>query len=975
MNEIKTKIDPALLTKQPYQRAVGPRLRILLVTVFILVAMIAANSGYLASITFLEWSSARWGDGLTYQNYFYLCMFSLHLLLGTLLVLPFIVFGVGHMLASRNRRNRRAVRIGYALFGVSIAVLVSGILLVRVEGFFDLRQPFVRNAIYWAHIACPLAVIWLYWLHRLAGPRIKWRYGAAYVGVVGAAIALMVILQAQDPRDWGKVGSEEGLKYFQPSLARTSDGKFIPGKVLMNDQYCLRCHQDAHAGWSDSVHRFSSFNNAAYLASIQETRDKVRERDGSVKASRWCAGCHDPVPFFSGEFDDPEYDIIKSPTAHAGITCTVCHGITSINGTDGTPIGNADYTIEEPLHYPFASSENSFLQTINNLLVKAKPAFHKKTFLKPFHKTAEFCSVCHKVHLPKELTHYREFLRGQNHYDAYLLSGVSGHGASSFYYPETAQTNCNGCHMPLQKSADFGAKPYGDSSEPKIHNHLFPSANTGIAWLRGKPDIVEAHRAFLTDIVRVDIFGVKEGGEIDGKLTAPLRPHMLALKPGETYLFETVIRTLKLGHLFTQGTVDSNEVWLDVLVRSGDRVIGRSGAVNQKGVVDPWSHFVNVFLLDRDGNRINRRNAQDIFVPLYNHQIPPGAGQTVHYSLQIPADVTGPITFELRLNYRKFDQEYMGIVADKARPGGKVIRNYKKGQPYNNPLPVVEMAFDRIVFPLEGGKDVENGPRQGIPEWQRWNDYGIGLFLKGKAELRQAGDAFDEVTKLGRYDGPLNRARVLFREGRLDDAVESINQALAYDSPAAPPWTVGWLSGLINREQGFLEEAEKNFRGVLSDTTDEIRRRKFDFSKDYRVVNLLGETLFDLANKNVGPDRAEQRKKLLLAAVDEFQKTLLIDSENVTAHHNLHLLYAALKDKAKASHHQRLHARYKPDDNARDRAVSAARKRYPAANFAAEALVIYPLDRAGAYGLGETASQTGPAANLAGEKGGGDDRK
>jgi hypothetical protein len=31
--------------------------------------------------------------------------------------------------------------------------------------------------------------------------------------------------------------------------------------------------------------------------------------------------------------------------------------------------------------------------------------------------------------------------------------------------------------------------------------------------------------------------------------------------------------------------------------------------------VDPWSHFVNVYMLDREGNRIDRRNPQDIFTP------------------------------------------------------------------------------------------------------------------------------------------------------------------------------------------------------------------------------------------------------------------------------------------------------------------------------------------------------------------------
>ena len=34
------------------------------------------------------------------------------------------------------------------------------------------------------------------------------------------------------------------------------------------------------------------------------------------------------------------------------------------------------------------------------------------------------------------------------------------------------------------------------------------------------------------------------------------------------------------------------------------------------GQVDPWAHFVNAYLLDRYGNRIDRRNAQDIAVAL-----------------------------------------------------------------------------------------------------------------------------------------------------------------------------------------------------------------------------------------------------------------------------------------------------------------------------------------------------------------------
>src|SRR5688572_31097544 len=108
-------------------------------------------------------------------------------------------------------------------------------------------------------------------------------------------------------------------------------------------------------------------------------------------------------------------------------------------------------------------------------------------------RSAEFCSTCHKVSLPHDVTKYKEFLRGQNHYDTYLLSGVSGHGARSFYYPEKAVDNCSKCHMPAQESNDFGAKLFAGSKQNSIHNHLFPAANTGIAWLRGEDEVVKAH--------------------------------------------------------------------------------------------------------------------------------------------------------------------------------------------------------------------------------------------------------------------------------------------------------------------------------------------------------------------------------------------------------------------------------------------------------------------------------------------------
>jgi len=948
MSEAVPSRSPAPI-RRTYVPAVGPRLRVLMWFVYLLVALLGANSVYLGGVTFLSWNSGR-----TYENWFYMLMFAGHLTLGLLLVGPFVVFLGIHLLNTRLRKNKRAIRVGYALLFASLAVLITGLLLMRIDlggsSALVIKNQATRSLIYWAHIAAPLVCLWMYWLHRLAGPKIKWRYGIGYLAMTGVTAGGMILLHNQDPRNWNQAGPKEGEKYFSPSLAKTSTGNFIPAEALMNDDYCLKCHQDAYKSWFHSSHHFSSFNNPAYLASVRETREVSLKRDGNVQASRWCAGCHDPVPFFSGAFDDPKFDDVNHPTSQSGITCTSCHSITHVNSTRG----NGDYTIENPEHYPFAYSDNALLQWVNNQLVKAKPALHKRTFLKDFHKSAEFCSTCHKVHLPYELNHYKEFLRGQNHYDPYLLSGVSGHGARSFYYPEKAVLNCSGCHMPLKESADFGARLFADAKQPSIHNHLFPTANTGLAWLKDLPETVAAHQEFLKGKLRVDIFGVKEGGDISGKLHAPLRPEVPALKPGQTYLLETVVRTLKMGHLFTQGTVDSNEVWLEVTVTSGDRVIGRNGGMDQDRSVDPWSHFINVFMLDRDGNRIDRRNPQDIFTPLYNNQIPPGAAATVHYSLALPADTTEPVTVEVKLQYRKFDKIYTDFFTSKARPGDAPIRGHQPGQPYVNDLPITTLCSDKITFPVEGNaREVVNGKME-IPVWQRWNDYGIGLFLKGKAELRQAADAFtvlEGLKEAKRYDGALNLARVLHREGRLDEATEALTRASEFKEPAAPEWTVAWLSGVINREQGRLEEAESNFRKVLEDKTQERSARGFDFSLDYEVIDLLGQTLFERAKQVRDPARRADRDQLLRQSAEAYQKVLSLDPENVSAHYGLQLVYQDLGDNVKAAEHAKLHARYKPDDNARDVAYEKARRKYPAAAKASEAIVIYPLNRAGAPGL------------------------
>jgi tetratricopeptide (TPR) repeat protein len=148
---------------------------------------------------------------------------------------------------------------------------------------------------------------------------------------------------------------------------------------------------------------------------------------------------------------------------------------------------------------------------------------------------------------------------------------------------------------------------------------------------------------------------------------------------------------------------------------------------------------------------------------------------------------------------------------------------------------------------------------------------------------------------------------------------------------------------LLNKQNGFLDQAIIEFNSILNDRYPELDRRGFDFSRDGVVVNELGQTLFERAKQErFNPTR---QRELLQQAIHQFQRSLAIDSENLTAHYNLALLYEQLGEPDRAAEHRKLHQRYRPDDNARDLAVLNARRRDPAADHAAQAIVIYDLQR------------------------------
>ena len=596
-------------------------------------------------------------------------------------------------------------------------------------------------------------------------------------------------------------------------------------------------------------------------------------------------------------------------------------------------LGNASLAIADPPRYPFAFSTSPFLQWVNRQLIRAKPSFHKRTFLKPLHSTAEFCGACHKVFLPEVLNGYK-WLPGQNHYDTWRLSGVSGRGVTAWYFPPEIESNCNRCHMPLMPSEGMAARVRDDSAQRTVHHHGFHAGNPAIAQIVGLPEakqVLQECVAMNAGATRLDLFALREDGRIDGKLLGPIRPELPVLKRGSRYLLETIVRTLKLGHPLTQGTADSNEVWIELTISSNGRVLATSGGIDEAGVVDPWAKFLDAWLLNSKGERIEQRNPEDIFVALYNHQVPPGSADLTHYAFTVPQDAGDFLEINARVRYRKFDSQLIGHAY--GQQATAVLQA----------MPIIELAADRVVLPVGETRSPGNVEPMALKDWVRWNDYGIGLMRSAggmaKGQLRQAIDAFMHVEDLGMFYGPMNLGRAYLTEGRIDDAADALARAAEHPGEKHP-WSVDWYLAKVERERGALDGAITRLRRIRASRYPLAVQRGYDFGRDERVLVELATTLFERARRDsedarVG--RLDEARTLCAQALD-------MNPQSSSAWYALWRINEALGLQGPAEEAMGQFQLLRPDDNAGDVAILLARKASPIADHASEPIAIYDLD-------------------------------
>jgi len=862
-------------------------------------------------------------------NAFYAAVVLLHVGLGVL----FCVGGL-RMLPTAMRQP--------AVVKLATLILIVGAVLGLALIYTGASRPYTKLLLSHGAVSFLAVALLAGWWYS----RRKESSASAWVPALGAvAVAVVIALGSQYARtSWSKryiirnpemaplsMNNEgDGVHgNFFPSSSQVAGDRKIPSKFFMESDACERCHQDIFKQWNSSAHHFSSFNNQWYRKSIEYMQDV-----NGVQPSKWCAGCHDPALLYSGMMDTPIKEIVHRPEAQAGMGCMMCHSIVNVKST----MGQGDFMLEYPELHELAATKNPVLRWIHDFSIKLNPEPHRRVFLKPFMKeqTPEFCSSCHKVHLDVPVNNYRWF-RGFNEYDNWQASGVSGFGARSFYYPPKAQ-GCQDCHMPDTKSNDMG------NVAGKIHSHSFPAANTALPTANQDAHQLQMTENFLkSGALTIDIFALsnssaristaggpqtelqtsfavgeeaemKTTGESAGvvaPVTAPLDKVQGTVRRGESARIDVVVRTRKVGHFFPGGTVDAPETWVELkAVDDKGQTIFWSGKAGEdgKGPVDPGSHFYRSLQIDEHGNPINKRNAWSTRAVVYVRLIPPGAADTIHYRMNVPQNAGSKITLTARLLYRKFSwwntHFAYGGVSQQAPGAPHTAKGYDdrqftfdgdltqvSGKLKEIPnLPVVVIAEDTIELkvlpkgaPLPAPKTIVEKA-----EWQRWNDYGIGLFLQG--DFKGAAAAWEKVTEADptNPDGWVNLGRVAVQEGDMERARTVLDKALAIKPNLA---RANYFYARVLRSDGDYDGAAARLKMVAE-----------QYPKDRVVRNDLGRTYF-LARKY--PE-----------AIEQLKLAIAVDPEDLQANYNLMLAYKGMGDTAKAAEYEKLYLRFKADESA-----------------------------------------------------------
>jgi Flp pilus assembly protein TadD len=755
---------------------------------------------------------------------------------------------------------------------------------------------------------------------------------------------------------------------FFPSSAQTADHGHIPANYFTESDSCQRCHADIYKQWKSSAHHFSSFNNQWYRKSIEYMQDTIGVKPskwcaGCHDPALLYSGMFDrPIR---------EVEDTPAGQAGLGcMMCHSISQVKSTMGQADFLLEYPALHKMAASKNPIVLRLHDFLTELNpepHRRVFLKPFMRTQPaeFCSSCHKVHLDVPVNHY----RWVRGFNEYDNWQASGVSYqgarsFYYPAKGQNCADCHMPLSQSTDAGNTVPKPVGIKDWFVSLYNSASNGSIHSHSFAAANTALPYVNHDQTHLAETEKFLTDHqVSVDIFAISPekaensnssgaraadgaasavnrtnppapnlqttfaiGEEAESSvpvntspdsatpialLSAPLDRVAASVRRNKTYRVDVVVRTRKLGHFFPGGTVDAFDCWVE-LTGTDDKgqLVFSSGEVEDggKGPVDPGAHFYRSLQIDAHGNPINKRNAWATRAVVYVHLIPPGAADTIHYRVHIPATAGDHIHLDAKVNYRKFawfgTQFVYAGVRSKDQPADAVAPSYDDshytftGDPSNLPggangipnPPIVVMAENKIDLQVLAASASESAPKLVLDgdDWTRWNDFGIGLFLQG--DLTGAAGAFEKITEINpkNPDGWVNIGRVRVQEGNLPAAKEALDRALALSPDLA---RAQFFYARVLRQEGQYDAAIPHLQKVLE-----------QYPRDRVALDDLGRIYFLQRHYN--------------DALKAFNATIAIDPEDLEANYNLMLTYTGLGQPQRAADFQTRYLRFKANESA-----------------------------------------------------------
>ncbi|GAA3748699.1 hypothetical protein GCM10022270_03370 [Terriglobus aquaticus] len=661
---------------------------------------------------------------------------------------------------------------------------------------------------------------------------------------------------------------------FLPSNMTTDTGEFIDPKNFPTANYCGHCHQEAHQQWRESAHSNSN-RPPWYLKNVALLND---DKDKGIAFSRHCEGCHDPIAVAAGALT--EGSAKKRPYDQDGITCSVCHSIQKVDtrGTGSYVLGVPAVLVDEngkPITRPVQDAE-----------ILAHLDRHSAAVMKPFYRTSEYCSSCHKAALPQTLNGYK-WQRAISLYDEWQNSSFAKESPLPFYTKDSVST-CQTCHM--QREALTGTDP--GAKHGQLASHRWLGANTIIPQYYKFDEQSKRIAEFLKNSVfNVDVFGIERGSanpeKPNANLTAPLGNVSFGLRAGEPVVVDVVIQNKGIAHSHVPEQRDMYESWTAFTVKdSTGKVIFESGGLQPNGELEPSAHSFTNRLVNVHGTLNERHEVWNNRIVAYNNSIQSGRSQVVRYGFTIPQNATGDLTITATVKYRRFMQHFIDFAL---KP------HYEQ--------PIVDMVSTTRTLHLGDNHATPDLPGQN-KEWMRWNNYGIALL--DAQQYAASVDAFARVAKLrpDYADAYTNQAIVEIAWERYDDARPNLAKALSLSPNNARAL---YYRALVERNGGELDAAVADLQQVA---------KQFPRSRD--------------AHRELGFSYYQQHK--YPDARTEYEAVQSIDPDDLAAHYILSILYRRLGMKPEAAREAAAFADQKDDPTANTYALEYLRTHPEVAN-------------------------------------------